>query len=307
MPTHSERPQSIAIAFCSDAFMEVPLHVAAFSLLRNLSAGVTPHFYMLLTGFSRDMQDLLRRTLDHLDRDYSLVFLPEESVANRFQGFHTLLGSHAPYYRLVLPDLIDEPRFLYIDSDTLTRIDVSPLFELDLGSYAAGFVVDGTVKNALESRFFQSLGKNPDGPAFNSGVILTQRKQWLEQDCWNRIKAFCEQYSNQLLAADQTVLNALMAENCYHLPVEYNIKLFPKRTSKIGDKAGIYHFVGSPKPWDLLGRTMLPYSSPWFDELARTALPPAKKHLWRSKGYWQRLPHLLGSYQRLVKNALRRS
>lgn len=300
-------PQSIAIAFCSDSLMEVPLHVAAFSLLRNLSPGVKPNFYMLLTGFSATMRDQLRRSLDHLGRDYNLTFLREDSVASKFQGFHSLLGSHAPYHRLLLPDLIDEPRFLYLDSDTLTLIDVSPLFEIDMGSYAAGFVVDGVVKYALEGRFFQSLGKDPDGPAFNSGVILMQRKEWIEQDCWPRIKAFCERYSDQLLAADQTALNALMAENCYHLPPEFNKKLFPKRSTRIGDAPGIYHFVGSPKPWDMLGRTTLSYSTRWFDELARTPLPKVKKQLWRSRGYWQRLPHLLGSYRRLIKDAMARS
>jgi lipopolysaccharide biosynthesis glycosyltransferase len=284
--------------------MEVPLHVAAHSLLRNLAPGVKPNFYMLLTGFSAAGRDLLRCTLDHLDRDYSLSFLPEESVASQFQGFHTLLGSHAPYHRLLLPDLIDEPRFLYLDSDTLTLIDVSPLFAMDMGSYAAGFVVDGTVKYALESRFFQSLGKDPDGPAFNSGVILMQREQWIQQDCWPRIRAFCERYSDQLLAADQTALNALMAENCFHLPPQFNTKLFPKRSTRIGDTPGIFHFVGSPKPWDMLGRATLPYSVQWFDELDRTPLPASKKQLWRSKGYWQRLPRLLGSYRRLIKSAL---
>lgn len=281
--------------------------MAAFSVLRNLAPGVKPNFYMLLTGFSATMRDLLRRTLDHLGRDYSLTFLSEKSAEDQFSGFHSLLGSHAPYHRLLLPDLIDEPRFLYIDSDTLALIDVSPLFAMDMGSFPAGFVVDGKVKHVLEHRFFLSPGKAPEGPAFNSGVILMQRQEWMAQDCWPRIKAFCERYSDQLLAADQTALNAILAEDCFHLPPEFNVKLFPKRSSRIDEKPGIYHFVGSPKPWDLLGRTMLRHSTPWFNELERTPLPNAKKQLWRSKGYWERLPHLIGSYRRLMKDALKRS
>jgi lipopolysaccharide biosynthesis glycosyltransferase len=299
-------PRPVAVAFCADSLMEVPLHVAAFSLLRNLSVGVEPHFYMLLTGFTPAMENLLRRTLDGLGRPYRLTFLSDEKT-RIFSTFRALLGNYATYYRLLLPDLIDEPDFLYVDSDTLVLIDVAPLFAADMGPYAAGFVVDGHVKHILENKFFISLGRDPDGPAFNAGVMLVQRSQWKEQDLWNRVKAFCEQYSDKLLTADQTVLNALLAENCYHLPPQYNIKVYPKRSTPTRRDPGLYHFVGAPKPWDLMGRTMLPCGAPWFEELARTPLPQAKKQLWRSGGSWRRLPHLLGSYKRLVTSTLTRA
>lgn len=286
--------------------MEVPLHVAASSLLRHLSPATAPHFYMLLTGFTGEMQSLLRRTLDSLGRPYQLTFLSNERT-KIFETFRALLGNYATYYRLLLPDLIEEPVFLYVDTDTLPCIDVAPLFDADMGSYATGFVVDGKVKYTLENKFFVSLGKDLEGPAFNAGVMLVQRRQWYEQDCWNRIKAFCEQYSNELQTADQTVLNALMADHCYHMPPEFNVKVYPRRTSTIPQTPGLYHFIGAPKPWDLLGRSMLPYSARWFEELDRTSLPPAKKQLWRSAGYWQRIPHLFGSYKRLLQNALGKS
>jgi lipopolysaccharide biosynthesis glycosyltransferase len=57
-----------------------------------------------------------------------------------------------------LPDFITEERFLYIDTDTVTTIDVSSLFQLDMNGYPVGFVGGGTVKWALEKAFFISLG-----------------------------------------------------------------------------------------------------------------------------------------------------
>jgi lipopolysaccharide biosynthesis glycosyltransferase len=284
--------------------MEVPLHVAAYSLFRNLSPGLEPHFYMLLTGFTPAMENLLRLTLDSLDRPYRLTFLSDEKT-KIFSTFKALLGNYATYYRLLLPDLIEEPVFLYVDSDTLVSIDVAPLFAADMGPYAAGFVVDGKVKNILEYKFFVSLGRDPESPAFNAGVMLVQRSQWKEQDLWNRVKAFCETYSENLQTADQTVLNALLAENCYHLPPHYNVKVYPRRSSVVGKEPGLYHFVGAPKPWDLLGRTALPHSAHWYAELDRIPLPSSKKQLWRSRGYWERLPHLLGSYKRLIQNSIK--
>jgi lipopolysaccharide biosynthesis glycosyltransferase len=299
-----EETRVAAIAFCSDSLMEVPLHVAAASVLRYISADTATHFYMLLTDFSEKMRDSLRHTLDSIGRQYRITFLSNEKT-KVFQTFRSLLGNYATYYRLLLPEMIEEPVYLYIDSDTLPRIDVAPLFTSDMGSYAAGFVVDGQVKNNLEHEFFISLGRDPEGPTFNAGVMLVQREQWREQDCWNRIKAFCEQYSDKLLTADQTVLNSVLAENCYHLPAEYNIKLYPNRKSPIGNEPGLYHFVGAPKPWDMLGRTLIPYSNIWFDELARIPLPADKKLLWLNSAYWMRAPRILGGYKRLLKDAIK--
>jgi hypothetical protein len=135
---------------------------------------------------------------------------------------------------LLLRDLIKELMFLYIDTNTLPQIDVAPLFEMDMGQYATGFLVDGKVGTALESRFFRSLGMDPDGPAFNAGVMLVQRQQWEEQDCWNRILRFCQQYRNELLITDQTVLNKLTAKNCFHSPDAYNAKGYPRPNSVVG-------------------------------------------------------------------------
>lgn len=294
----SSRP--VAVAFCCDPIMATPLHVAMSTLFRNLSQKTTPHFYVYVTDFTTKMKENLRRTLDSQQKPYLLSFL-EKYDEKIFTSFRSLLGNYTTYYRLLLPDLIEEPIFLYVDTDTLPQIDVAPLFEADMGQYATGFVVDGKVGTALESRFFQSLGMDPDGPAFNAGVMLVQRQQWEEQDCWNRILRFCQQYPNELLSADQTVLNALMATNCFHIPDAYNVKVYPRPDSVVGSAPALYHFVGSPKPWDMLARTMLPYSKIWFQALDQTPLSRYEKALWLHRPYWQRFTAILGGYRRLIK------
>jgi len=285
--------------------MEAPLHVAAYSALTCLAPGHEPHFYMLLTGFSAAMQESIRQTLDRANRPYCLTFLSDPKT-ELFASFASLLGNFAPYYRLLLPELINEPRFLYIDSDTLPLLDLSPLFLAEMDEYAAGFVIDGIAKNALDYSFFQTLGRNPEGPSFNSGVMLVQREKWIEQNYWSKIHEFCKQYGDRLISHDQTVLNAFFAENCYRLPANCNIKVYARRSSTVGTAPGLYHFLGSPKPWDFLGKTMLPYSGSWFSMLKKTALPPSKKSLWRSGAYWKRAPHVLGGYYRMLKSSLKK-
>lgn len=281
--------------------MEIPLHVATFALLRNLSDRVAPHFYLMLTGFTPAMKDRLSKTLDSLNRPYRITYL-SDSNTDLFRSFRGLMGNHVTYHRLLLPDMIEEPVYLYVDADTLPLVDVAPLFRINLGSCATGFVVSGKVEYALEREFFLSLGMPLDLPVFNAGVMMVQRAEWKSQNCWERVKAFCEKYADRLYAADQTALNALFAKECYRLPPEFNVGVYPVRKSRIGGEPGLYHFIGSPKPWDFLGKYLLSTSQLWFEELERTPLQWTQKRMWLSQGYWKRLPRLASGYRRLLKS-----
>ena len=153
----------ISVAFCTDRTMEAALHVAALSVLNHLSSSQTARFHLLLTGFSRDRIDLLRLTLDGAQRPYEMEVLqaPDRSL---FEGFRPLQGSLTPYHRLVLPDLVNEERLLYLDSDTLARIDVSPLIAVDMQAHATGFVVDGLAGPAWKANSFSGADFVPMVP-----------------------------------------------------------------------------------------------------------------------------------------------
>jgi lipopolysaccharide biosynthesis glycosyltransferase len=255
---------------------------------------------MLLTGFSGSMQESLRRTLDSVGRPYELTFLPEEAARSAFRGCASLHGSHATYYRLVLPDLVDEPRLLYVDADTLPLIDVAPLFKVDMGEHVAGFIVDGRVRTNLDGPFLESIGRSLDGETFNAGVMLVRPPLWKQQERGKQVLEFLQQYGPRLISHDQTLLNALFADDCYHIDPRFNIKVYARRSSLVGHTPGLYHFLGAPKPWDFLGRTLLPCSGKWFDELKRIPLPATKKLLWLNGAYWKRAPRMLGGYKRLL-------
>ncbi|WP_213805613.1 glycosyltransferase [Granulicella sp. dw_53] len=303
MALKETRVTTIAVALCSDLLMEVPLHVALASLLAHLSSTVEPHFYLLLTGFSDHARDDLRRTLDVQERAYKLTFLSDEA-AGMFRDFPSLHGSHTAYNRILLPDLIDEPRVLYIDVDTISTVDIAPLFIQDMDDCVTGFVIDGTVASSLERSFFLRLGRGLDSPMFNSGVMLFNPAGWHQLDYSQQVKVFMGKYGAQLLSHDQTILNALFADNCFHLNRSFNIKVYPKRGSSMSKGQGIYHFLGSPKPWDMGGKTLFPHAKPWFDALEKTALPFSKKTLWLNSSYWKRVPRLLGSYRRVIQSVL---
>lgn len=292
------------IAFCADVYMEVPLHVAASSLLRNLHPNWTAKIYLLTDGIGKSAIGRLRETLNLVERPYELVeiTLPNTGVFRKLRPFH---GSHAAYYRLLLPSFAAEKRFLYLDTDTVTKVDVSPLFQLDMDGYPLGFVVEGSVKYDLQHEFLISQGAKEDDPVLNSGVILFDVEQWKAQHCFSRLMDFCNAHPASLLAADQTAFNVLFVKHCYHLALEFNVKLYAHGGKPVPDN-GIYHFVGSPKPWDLFGEFFHSYAYIWNEASGRIALRLTRRSAYTDFRNWRRLPRIIGGYRRILRARIAR-
>lgn len=298
-PPAEEFMECITVAFCADSRMEVALHVAAFSVLSNICSGSSLKIYVMVSDFPEDGISRLRTTLGRVGKPFELVVLSPD--VEPFVGLRPFHGSLAAYYRLLLPALIAEERFLYLDLDTVTALDVSPLFSVDMQGYALGFVATGRVEMALEKPFFLSVGMVPSDPCFNSGVMLVDTKEWEKQECFRRVIEFCHAHPNDLLAADQTALNVLFAKDCFHLDSKYNVQLSTIYKNRDIELGGINHFVGSPKPWDLFGDMFHPYASFWKSFLKPISLCFYKKNPYLNIQNWWRLPHIAGGYLRIMK------
>lgn len=307
MPTSplqsSPKGRAVAAAFCADKFMEAPLHVAAASLLRSLHPDYSARLYFLLTGFSDRGIRRLRSTLDRVGRSYTMKLL---AVADpeRFTGLRPFYGSHIPYHRLLLPELIDEERFLYLDSDTQVQIDISPLFSLEMGGKPVGFVASGVASKGTVSRFYMSMGLDPQCPIFNSGVMLVNLPEWRRRNCSEAIFDICRKYSNELRTGDETALNIVFAREFYHLDPCYNVRLTRATEPGTVPPSGLFHFLESPRPWDLGGRLLLPHARMWFDELRSTSIPAMKRVFFLDPRSWQRVPRIAGAYYRTLRYKL---
>lgn len=287
-----------AVAFCTDKYMEAPLHVAASSLLRNLHPDYTARFYLHLTDFTADDIESLRETLDRTARGYSIELLHADASA--FRKFRPFYGNFTTYHRLLLPEIIQEDRLLYVDSDTLVEVDVAPLFELDMGKQPAGFVTIGVTSKNTATPLFTALGIPPDTPYFNAGVMLLNLPEWRRQNCTERVLDFCHEHNAQLIG-DETALNGVFAGDYLRLDSRYNTILTRKTELNSIPKAGIFHFLENPKPWDIGGRLLLPHARMWFAGLRATAVPAYKRIFFLNPRLWLRALRCRGSYYRTFK------
>jgi lipopolysaccharide biosynthesis glycosyltransferase len=197
-----------------------------------------------------------------------VIFL--RSSSEKFHGLPAFYGSWAIYSRLLLPELVEEDQVLYIDSDTLIQEDLTPLLETELGNHPLGAVMDGTVEWALDKALRTKLGHGPKDGAFNSGVLLFNNVKWRNDDLLKDCLAFGLSYASEKVY-DQSILNCLFASSALNIPHKYNSHNSQSTTG------AIRHFVGSPKPWDIGGRWLVPGAEAWHQVLAETQLE------WRDK------------------------
>ena len=281
---------TFAVAFCTDRMMEAPLHAAVCSLLS--CASVEIDFYFLLNGFDAPRRELLLRSMDMSGKPYRAKFLDEPSFDElaTLRPFH---GNRTPYYRLFLPELVPADRLLYLDSDTVCSLDVAPLAQLAM-SHASGFVPEGVTGHYIERELFARIGLAADTPAFNSGVMLFDLAAWRSQKLGSATLDFCRKHQEY----DQTGLIAVSAGSFDALERKYNFPLYTTTTlARAREHPGIYHFVGSPKPWDIGGRQFHACFSIYAQALAKTVW---QRHTsdYLSLAQWRRAYKVKGGYAR---------
>ncbi|GKQ42389.1 glycosyl transferase [Companilactobacillus sp. RD055328] len=167
------------------------------------------------------------------------------------------------YYRLLAHKYLPQEltKILYLDADILCINDITPLYQLNLGTdlYAAAShqgltqITDAINKVRLDT--YENEGY------FNSGVLLMNlsaiREKVTEQDIFNAIK----DHGDYLLLPDQDILNYLYGKYIVSIPDElYNYdtrKNLMYQTISVGKwdinwviKNNVFlHFCGKDKPW----------------------------------------------------------
>jgi lipopolysaccharide biosynthesis glycosyltransferase len=186
-----------------------------------------------------------------------------------------MLGSLAIYYRLVVPDLLDVDRFIYVDVDTLCDTDLGELAELDIGNSPAGLVPEAPLAKAVDRFVAKQLGGSPDEPYFNAGVILVNVVEWRRQ----KIAAQALNYiaAHRPAFHDQAALNYVLYHNAFILDDKFNCianmrKSWPVLCRAWGQADRLFHFLDYPKPWDFLGEYVHPQYRLWQSVLDKTAM-----------------------------------
>ena len=159
------------------------------------------------------------------------------------------------YYRLMIPELVEATKVLYLDCDILVRKDISPLFEIDL---------DDKLCAAVVNPFHDAgrLGLSSEEVYFNSGVLLINTKEWKNHNVKQQVLDYMRENSHLLQMPDQDALNVVMRHNWVEIDPTYNCQvsmlirhrglaeeLSPHWTTAYLEDPAIMHFSAGHKQW----------------------------------------------------------
>lgn len=260
--------ERISVALCADKNIEIGLHVTLYSLLENSKCKIKIN--LIHSGYTSHDIDKLYKTLYPFSGRYELndVFFDDHFFRN-YRGLH---GNKYAFVKLMLPHLLNDDKVIYLDSDLLIRKDLSVLFATELGRYVIGVSGIAELKWSIDCEFLVSVGLASGENYFNSGVMLIDMVKWRQLSITDRCLIFSDKFSRNLLAADQTVLNYVFrGGNFLELDASWNHALYPYWTRvPLESAASIFHFVGSPKPWDFLGEVIHTNYPLFYSTLSKT-------------------------------------
>jgi lipopolysaccharide biosynthesis glycosyltransferase len=276
-----------SVAMFSDTSMLPGLHVTLLTLLRSLDAlhshNVT--ISVFLDSVPPREKELLRATHRLCDRGSQLELI-DFSPSSPTDG-DLLHGNATAYGRLSLARLLPNVRrCLYLDCDLVVNrciVDVFGYFDGRSVLVADGVHPRGS---SLDRELFAAVGLDMAGRCFNSGVMGIDLGLWREQEGDRIVAETAKRFRGMFRSADQALLNVAFCSNFVSAGNAINEHLYPSSPPMDLDATCIYHLVGSPKPWDMLGSLASNHYLMWrslYDETAiRHRWPPSYASFRRS-------------------------
>lgn len=231
---------------CDEAY--VP-YVAV--LARSIAASVPAptRLTVLLRGVTHPARAALRRLCAGTQVELGLVEVDRARLAGLARP-RAYLRLPTNYLRLLLPDVLDAARAIYLDADTLVRRDLTPLWRLPLEGRPVAAARDALATFAEAVANHERLAIPGPTPYFQSGVLLMDLERWRRERVGERARACCRRNRRFLDAQgrfpqhEQYGLNVVLRDRWRELPQTWNHPSW-----KRGDDPHVVHFFGDGKPW----------------------------------------------------------
>ena len=154
------------------------------------------------------------------------------------------------YGRLFAPQILVADRLLYLDVDVVIDGPLDELFSLDMRGAALAATYDVAIEEALDRRVekIPANGRPAGARYFNSGMLLIDRKRWLERDVAAEALAFFPKRLG-LGYLDQDFLNFLFPD-WLPLSPRWNCLIpFLEAGLQGAINPRVVHVTGFVKPW----------------------------------------------------------
>lgn len=250
---NNEVNSNVNIAFATDENLSEYLPVVIESLVSNTSSKLN------ISVLTRGLGEKYYQRLATLFPQVKFMFYPFDEIS---YGDKIRLLKHisvSTMDRLLLPELLDVDKVLYLDIDIIVNSDIEQLYNIDLGDYpiASKSTTYASWKYGYKLIYKAALSLEPqdawdlrrtthfNGPldfnAFNAGVILMNLAKMRKDDFSQTYIPYIEQYGLN----DQDALNLYCRDNRIEIPKQWNS--VPSQEDISGAK--LIHWAGPIKAW----------------------------------------------------------
>jgi len=236
---------AIPIAFCFDANYAPYAAVATSSLIHHARSKL--HVYWLVPASDVGAAQALRSGLACGDAVVEVVGVSEGRFAQWKETHHISRGA---YLRLLIPELVNQPKAIYLDCDTLVLSDLTELYETPMNGCLFAGVIDPV--GGQSSRVPRDSGD----AYINSGVLLMDLDGLRHGHFLACAEAIYAQHRDTITWLDQCIINKYAEGRKQLLDPRWNRQLFSQSTDLAqwqglveNGSSAVLHFVGGIKPW----------------------------------------------------------
>src|SRR5437899_4207888 len=269
--------EPVVIALASDERYFPGLYCAIASALTHLNPARKLEVKVLDGGLSQPSRNTLSKLTGLIGGDVGLEFLKAD--ASVFGAATIGPGqSHIAYCRILLPQLVNVPRLIYLDCDTLVFRDVSDLFDLELAPHKVlAAVRDSETLSLSQDSLVLAKAMNlpAEGAYFNSGVMLMNLDELRRQHFFESAVDFLNRWGGKYRFWDQSAINFLFHRQIDDLPEHWNRASWRFDAQQNNDLDCVLHYTTSA-PW--LGGTRGP-AQVLFERFAADAGLPVNRQI----------------------------
>ena len=269
--------EPLVIALASNERYFPGLYCALASALSHLDSSREADVRVLDGGLSESSREILSRFVRRFGRSVRLEFVSiDESIFR-----DATLGpgrSHMTYCRILLPRLVNVPRLIYLDCDTLVFRDLSRLFDLELAprKVLAAVRDSETLSLSDDSQVLaRTMNLPAEGVYFNCGVLLMNLDELRSQHFFESAVDFLNRWSGKYRFWDQSAINFLLYGQIHDLPEHWNRASWRFDAQQNNDLDCVLHYTTSA-PW--LVETAGP-AQVLFERLAADAGSPVNRQM----------------------------
>ena len=237
----SGKASSIPVCLIADRGYLPGLLCTLRSLLRCSASPGRYRFHII-------SEDLQANDLSEIPGQSQILF--HKPAAKQFNLFPALKGNHQTYLKFLLPHIIPEPEFIYLDADFICLLGLEEFWDHRSGNAPVEACPDpiGMLHPAALAKHPGIPEKTPT-PYFNAGLLLLRSIPFRSKATKATLQHLLANY--RLPHHDQTLLNLLFGSHWTKRDPKFNAILSPSSLADITRSIPDcnIHYAWPVKPW----------------------------------------------------------